>query len=449
MNGWGHLPANFSAQKDVDRLRPRGAVKHVIQEVRSKRESKSEPSVGRETGPAEGGVGQNLRESSSVLRKFLCRKEHCAALSRLYCYSAAAGKEEAMSMLCRLGFHSWTACTCDRCGEIRDKDHPWEGCKCTICGKTRDRDHVWGDEKCRVCGAKLPTDEAAKRWADRLKNNKDYRTLAAYLCTYHCDPSGSGYERSNDLWNAKNRYALSALREVGTEAIDAMLSELDTGEHKNNRVADVLMEIGDPKAVPVLKKLLDRGEWDSTAGQNDRTREFVNKYPQYQGEVEKVACAICRKIRPVTETEQCDDKRFCVGYCWSKRGRVIEHGIGMDCPFYSEGICTAGDSDLPCCLYSGSYKDSCEVYAMHKGAAGVRRCASCGAQWRSTYGAMKDLSLFGPHASVSATYDPQHLMGLTCTHCGKSYCKGCLSGRVPSSLPGGSCPACGAKLDLA
>lgn len=295
---------------------------------------------------------------------------------------------------------------------------------------------------------KKEASDTPELWAQKLKDKKDYHALAAYLCSYHSHPSGSGYSRSVDLWNAKNDCALKVLREAGAEAVDAMLSEMESGEDKEYDVAEILVEIGNPKAVPLLKKLNDRGEWSAYGGVTG-LKEFLDKYPQYQGDVEKVRCAICGKVRPVTETKQCEDKWFCEELCWSKRGRVIKAGTGTDCPFYSEGMCTAGDGDFLCSLQSGSYESSCHVYAMHRGTVGLRSCAACGAQWRSTYGAMQDMSLFGPQAVVSARYDPENLLGLTCTQCGKSFCKRCLSGRIPSSLPGGSCPQCGGKLNLA
>jgi hypothetical protein len=85
----------------------------------------------------------------------------------------------------------------------------------------------------------------------------------------------------------------------------------------------------------------------------------------------------------------------------------------------------------------------------HKGSAGVRSCASCGSRWRSTYGALKDMGAFGPQAQVTKAYDPAQLVGLTCPRCHRSFCKECLGGSIPLSLPGGSCPSCGGKLDLA
>lgn len=373
-----------------------------------------------------------------------------------------------MSIFCMFGFHSWRGCKCQRCGKtrdaehrwrkckcemcgkVRDTEHEWSGCKCAVCGKTRDRDHNWGDAKCQTCGAQLSTDEMAKRWAEKLQSTTDYHALAAYLCSYHShvdDPLG--YNRSVDLWNAKNRYAREILLTAGAEAVDTMLAEMEKGKDKDYDVAKILVRIGDPRAVPLLKRLDDRDQWGAY-GVHSEITDFVNKFPQYHGEVEKLPCPICGKVRPVTETKQCGDKRFCEGSCWSKRGRVVEHGIGTDCPFYAEGVCMAGGRDTGLCsLQSGPYESSCHVYAMHKGTVGLRTCAACGAQWRSTYGAMKDMSMFGPQAQVSATYDPANLLGLSCTECGRSFCKNCLSGRIPCTLPGGSCPQCGGKLNLA
>ena len=78
--------------------------------------------------------------------------------------------------------------------------------------------------------------------------------------------------------------------------------------------------------------------------------------------------------------------------------------------------------------------------------AGVRTCATCGIGWKSTVARMKDLGLA---AGMTATYDPANLMGLTCTHCGKSFCKRHLGQEIPSFLPGGTCPSCGGAMDLA
>jgi len=270
-----------------------------------------------------------------------------------------------MRISCTFGFHSWTGCRCARCQKVRDVEHRWRGCRCEICGRTRNSDHNWGDEKCQTCGTWLPTEEIAERWAKSLKNARDYRSLAAYLCAYHSHPTGLGWLHSVALWNAKRSHALWELRQAGVDVVDAVLSEMDKGENKEYDLAALLVDLRDTRAVPLLKRLSDRGQWSGDGG-NYNIIEFVNRYPQFHGEVEKLPCAICGQMRPVTETKPCDWKRFCEGVCWSRRGRVIEHGIGCECPYYVEGVCMPEGSDTGLCsLQQGTYQVSCHVYAMH------------------------------------------------------------------------------------
>jgi uncharacterized protein (TIGR02145 family) len=45
-----------------------------------------------------------------------------------------------MSILCKLGSHSWEGCKCSKCGKTRDENHSWEGITCVKCGKIKDID---------------------------------------------------------------------------------------------------------------------------------------------------------------------------------------------------------------------------------------------------------------------------------------------------------------------
>ncbi|MGA2678732.1 MAG: hypothetical protein ABSF37_05440 [Sedimentisphaerales bacterium] len=198
-----------------------------------------------------------------------------------------------------------------------------------------------------------------------MKSTKDYRALAAYICADNCPVSVYGDDYR--LWKAKVDYAVDILFEAGVDAVDAILYELEKGEYKALVAASMLVKIGDARAVPLLKRLNDRGEWRNYA---DEITKFVNKYPQYHMDVEKVPCAICGDVRPVTEMKRCWKRcggdYFCGDVCWSKRGRVIEHGIGSNCPYYAEGVCMAGGRDTGLCsLCEGSYRTSCHVYAMY------------------------------------------------------------------------------------
>jgi hypothetical protein len=255
-----------------------------------------------------------------------------------------------MTLLCVIGFHSWN------------------GCQCRRCGKKRDQDHDWGDLMCRVCRA-VSVVPIADHWAEKLKDAKNYRALADYLCTSpkHGD-SPIGYENSVDLWNRKIRRAEWILESAGADALEAMLASLEAGEHKDSKLAVILTKINDPRAVPLLKQLYDRGEW-AAESRNKEIADFVNKYPQYHGEKEMAACAICGKVRPIDQFKLMADRRFCDGECWSGRGRVIAHGIGTNCPYYVEGVCrdkNGRDSGL-CSLQVGSFETSCYVFSLRRG----------------------------------------------------------------------------------
>ncbi|MDD1443934.1 hypothetical protein MEO93_27050, partial [Dolichospermum sp. ST_sed3] len=157
--------------------------------------------------------------------------------------------------------------------------------------------------------------------------------------------------------------AFGILYEAGKEAVDAILEELEKGEKINSKAKDLLVYSGEPKAVPLLKRYLDRG--DLSQGDSN-LRKFIDSYPEYQGEVEKVHCAVCGMASPVTEMRSCEGKYFCKDTCWSKRGRVIEHGIATDCPYYMEGVCMAGNRDTGLCsLKAGLSLNACYVYGMY------------------------------------------------------------------------------------
>jgi hypothetical protein len=287
-------------------------------------------------------------------------------------------------------------------------------------------------------------ESTSETWAARLKSRRDYRALAAVF-------SSKDYSEEFEPWK-KRELAKRILLQAGSEAVTAILQELETGGVGRDDLAQMLVTIGDPRAVPLLEREMDRGEFTARAGLEESVRHFVEQYPHLHEPEEIVQCAICAERRPVTETRFCygDDRtvyRFCRDACWGRRGEILGSKLGEGCPFYSRGMCTAGDGDHLCSLRTGSYATSCAVYEMQAGTAGLRTCASCGTQWRSMHGAMKDTGIFGPR--VRATYNPTSLLGLTCTRCGKSYCRRCIVGNIPTVLPGGSCAACGAPMDLA
>jgi len=204
--------------------------------------------------------------------------------------------------------------------------------------------------------------DSPESWAQRLMEKKDYRALAAVN-------NSEDYSEGFQKWE-KRDIANRILMKAGAEAVDAIMEELATDGVGSIDLAGLLVDIGDPKAVPLLKRKLDRGDF-SAHGSQHRIREFVTRHPELHGTVETVECALCGKRRLVTAMHGAGDTYFCVDTCWKKRGRVLHHGTGTDCPFYSEGMCTAGDGDLLCSLQSGSYESSCHVYAIHTGTLGL------------------------------------------------------------------------------
>jgi len=206
---------------------------------------------------------------------------------------------------------------------------------------------------------KLP--ESAEQWAQRLKEKKDYRALAAI----------NNSQDYNDPFHWRKRdIANRILVENGAEALDYIIEELRTDGVGSIELAEVLVKIGDPKAVPILKKKLDRGDFNPYLTQAPSIREFVEKYPELTGDVEMVKCFLCGKIRPVTETLGYHDKeevkRFCRDVCWRRRGRFYGSEAGVGCPYYKmDRMCGAGSGEPSPCSFTfavGPSYSSCYVY---------------------------------------------------------------------------------------
>jgi hypothetical protein len=84
---------------------------------------------------------------------------------------------------------------------------------------------------------------------------------------------------------------------------------------------------------------------------------------------------------------------------------------------------------------------------------GLRTCVVCEMTWKSTRGAIQDAIYEGTYPKNykvrGGTVSEENLLGLTCTHCKRAFCKVHLKQSIPSRLPGGKCPACGELLHSA
>ncbi|MHB9023660.1 MAG: hypothetical protein ACYC7E_05715 [Armatimonadota bacterium] len=306
-----------------------------------------------------------------------------------------------MSLWCLLGRHDWRGCKCDRCGEMRNEEHrwqgcicagcgmrrdaehrwvgcrcpdcgakrnvehQWDGCKCTGCGRTRDEGHDWGELRCKKCNSPLPLPIIRQRWAAELARQGDYAELAHYPCVTRKTliRERHGTEISPDEWEIMRQAAREALRAAGGAGVAAMVAALDTAEVPDEGLALLLAELDDPRAAPVVQKYADRRQFPNEVTQQ-RLRAFLDRHPEQLQPVEIVSCGFCHKAHPVTEMEECRGERFCPGNCWAHRGRIVNFGIGRDCPWNTEGVCNAGGRDRGLCtLAEGGDFTACGVYS--------------------------------------------------------------------------------------
>ena len=178
----------------------------------------------------------------------------------------------------------------------------------------------------------------------------DYAALAAAIAE---DPDRQEGKHLRDI-----------LRDAGTVAVDSIVDELDSETVGSVELATLLVEIGDPKAVPILMKKLDRGDFFAYEEEEEEDIwAFVEQHPGTHPPVEMVQCALCGKASPVTELRGAVGKFFCVDRCWRRRGTVLKHGRGEGCRFFSAGMCTAGNGDVLCSLSGGHFETDCAVYA--------------------------------------------------------------------------------------
>ena len=168
----------------------------------------------------------------------------------------------------------------------------------------------------------------------------------------------------------KWRIAEMVMDVAGGDVVDAILKQLEKEGPCSYDFAEILVKVGDPKAVPLLKKLWDRGVFSSTSG-NIKIKHFIDHYPELQGEVEAVKCDVCGRERPtlemryVVKPDRVGKFWFCEDTCWSKRGRLVgsAYSGAMACPFYSSGMCKVGNGSNVCSLQYGTY-DNCHVHRL-------------------------------------------------------------------------------------
>ncbi len=159
--------------------------------------------------------------------------------------------------------------------------------------------------------------------------------------------------------------AAEALKKIDPPIASAILRDkLDSDTVNKYEWATMLVSLQDTSAIPILKKYLNRGEFD--AYDKRFIAKFVVDHPEVSTSEEKKTCIICQTELPVTKMKGAGDKWFCAYKCWKKRGTVLPTGIGTDCPLFHEGLCSAGDGESLCSLTQGHYDTDCHVYKIIK-----------------------------------------------------------------------------------
>lgn len=125
--------------------------------------------------------------------------------------------------------------------------------------------------------------------AQVVKSKEEYFALAAVP-----------YQHDGEYW-PKVRAALPILKAGGPAAVEAILEQINAHRKCDFKLAEVLMEIGDPRAVPVLKKALLAKDFSGTPGVESAASRFVAKFDPSIVEEERLAQAT---------KDAADDARF-------------------------------------------------------------------------------------------------------------------------------------------
>jgi hypothetical protein len=135
-----------------------------------------------------------------------------------------------------------------------------------------------------------PVTPSTETSAQVVRTKEEYFALAA--APY--GPSDSAY------WSNVNA-ALPILRAGGAAAVEAILEQISAHRRCAFKLAEVLVEIGDPRAVPVLKKALLAKDFSGTPGVESAASRFVAKFDPSIEEEQRLARA---------KEDAADDARF-------------------------------------------------------------------------------------------------------------------------------------------
>lgn len=130
-------------------------------------------------------------------------------------------------------------------------------------------------------------------WIGRLARDREYITLSAILTL-------TLQERSAPMVLKRMKDAAEeALCRAGEEAVPEIHYALEKASNGRKELAEVLLNIGSDKSIPVLCRYLERGEFSAYSGLNDRIFRFAHD----GREPKEVILAILRSDLPPEEKQ--------------------------------------------------------------------------------------------------------------------------------------------------
>src|SRR5215208_3804468 len=96
----------------------------------------------------------------------------------------------------------------------------------------------------------------------------------------------------------KEKVAKQYLISAGSNALDGIIKALSKDTWGKQPLSKILVEIGDPRVVPLLKKMIDRASYRGFY--DPEVHEFVEKY-SYMLNEENLKCALCGKDNTASE----------------------------------------------------------------------------------------------------------------------------------------------------
>ena len=130
-------------------------------------------------------------------------------------------------------------------------------------------------------------DEEYRGWYNDTVLQRKYRDLAGTWSAHKVvgEQLNKGlidsktYDKHFKMWKKKTAIAEVFLGVSGADAVEGIVEELEANGDFATALSDLLLETRDPRAVPVLRKLLKKGCYNAHST-HDHFVDFINQYSE-------------------------------------------------------------------------------------------------------------------------------------------------------------------------